>query len=274
MAGPVLVLGSRSKPGVVEAIEKYKGRLESEFGIAAIDLDHTLDLTKVDAEWAIVFGGDGAILAASRRMGDDPLPTLAVNHGRLGFLTEVEDHQLEPALDRMAADKYKLKDRMRLEMRFKEHRCFALNDVVFTTAQSGRLIHVVAKVERREALRYAGDGIVLATPTGSTAYSLAAGGPILDPELEATVITPLSAHALSQRPLVIPAKQNIELFLGEGETQGCVVVDGQDRWDVKEGEIVNVRKADKPFQLIRVGPRSYYARLRRILGWGGRPRYL
>ena len=73
---------------------------------------------------------------------------------------------------------------------------------------------------------------------------------------------------------MIPAKQNIELFLGEGETQGCVVVDGQDRWDVKEGEIVNVRKADKPFQLIRVGPRSYYARLRRILGWGGRPRYL
>jgi NAD+ kinase len=271
--GPVLVIGNRNKPGVLEALETYTPRLQADFGIAAIDMDANGDLSEVEAEWAIVFGGDGAICSASRRMRNNPLPTLAVNHGRLGFLTEVEDHQLSDALDKISAGKFKLVDRMRLQMTCGAAVGFALNDVVFTTSDSGRLIHVVAKIERREALRYAGDGVVIATPTGSTAYSLAAGGPILDPELEATVITPLAAHALSQRPLVIPANQNVELFLGPGEPRGCVVVDGQSRWDVKEGEIVHVEKAAKPFQLIRTGPRSYYARLRRILGWGGRPRY-
>jgi len=270
--GPVLVIGSRKKPGVLESVESCTPRLEREFGIVAIDLDGKRDLSNVDAEWAIVFGGDGAILAASRRMGANPIPTLAVNHGRVGFLTEVEDHQLDDALGRIAADKFKLLDRMRLHMTLGSVTAIALNDVVFTTASSGRLIHIVAKIERREALRYAGDGVVLATPAGSTAYSLAAGGPILDPELEAMVITPLAAHALSQRPLVVPANRKIELFLGEGESHGAVVVDGQDRWDVGRDEVVHVRKADKPFQLIRVGIRSYYSRLRRILGWGGRPR--
>jgi len=271
--GPVVVIGSRKKPEVVEAVEKWTSHLEKEFGIAAIDLDGKCDLTSTNADWAIVFGGDGAILAASRRMGDTPVPTLAVNHGRLGFLTEVEDHQLEDALARVASGKFKLLDRMRLRMTMGEVSAPALNDVVFTTAMSGRLIHVVAKIERREALRYAGDGVVLATPAGSTAYSLAAGGPILDPELDAMVITPLAAHALSQRPLVVPSSRKIELFLGEGESHGAVVVDGQDRWDVSPGDVIHVRKADRPFQLIRVGMRSYYSRLRRILGWGGRPRY-
>jgi NAD+ kinase len=271
--GPVLVIGSRAKPGVVEAVDKWMAHLEKEFGVVAVDLDGKRDLTKTKAKWAIVFGGDGAILAASRRMGAKPLPTLAVNHGRLGFLTEVEDHQLEDALARIAEGKYKLLNRMRLRMTLGKTAALALNDVVFTTASSGRLIHVVAKIEKREALRYAGDGVVLATPAGSTAYSLAAGGPILDPELEAMVITPLAAHALSQRPLVVPSSRNIELFLGEGESRGAVIVDGQDRWDVGPDDVVHVRKAQRPFQLIRVGMRSYYSRLRRILGWGGRPRY-
>jgi len=257
--GPVLIIGSRKKPGVLDAVEGCKKRLEKEFS------------TK--AEWAIVFGGDGAILAASRRMGDKPIPTLAVNHGRLGFLTEVEDHQLDDALTRIAEGKYRLLDRMRLHMTVGSVSAIALNDVVFTTALSGRLIHVVAKIEGREALRYAGDGVVLATPAGSTAYSMAAGGPILDPELDATVITPLAAHALSQRPLVVPSHRKIELFLGQGESQGAVVVDGQDRWDIGKDDVIYVGKADHPFQLIRVGIRSYYSRLRRILGWGGRPRY-
>jgi len=190
--GPVLVIGSRRKKGVVEAVEKHAPVLEKEFGVAAVDLDGRRDLANVKAEWAIVFGGDGAILAASRRMGEKPLPTLAVNFGRLGFLTEVEAKHLPDAIGRIAEGKFGLKDRMRLCMTHAGDHAYALNDVVFTSATTGRLIHVSARIEKRDALRYAGDGVVIATPTGSTAYSLAAGGPILDPQLEAIVITPLA----------------------------------------------------------------------------------
>ena len=271
--GPVLVLGSRRKEGVIEAVESVKGRLESEFGIAEIDIDGRSDLSGTGAKWAIVFGGDGAILSASRRMGPNPIPTLAVNFGRLGFLTEVDAKNLPDALDRIAEGKSGTKDRMRLLMRHGDVESYALNDVVFSTTVTARLIHVGLKIDRREVLRYSGDGVVIATPTGSTAYSLAAGGPILDPGLEATVITPLAAHTVSQRPLVIPANKKIELFLDEGETDGCVVIDGQERHGVNKDEVVTVEKAAVPFPLIRLGDKSYFTRLRRILGWGGRPKY-
>ena len=271
--GPVLILGSRLKAGVLEAVEEVTPRLEKDFGIAALDLDGRDDLSGVKADWAIVFGGDGAILSASRRMGLKPIPTLAVNFGRLGFLTEIDAGHLSDALDKVRDEKFGIKNRMRLKMVCGEDNAFALNDVVFTTSVTARLIRVGVKIAKREALRYAGDGVVVATPTGSTAYSLAAGGPILDPDLEATVITPLAAHTVSQRPLVIPADQRIELFLDEDEREGAVVVDGQERFSVHNGDVVIVEKAEHPFPLIRVSARSYYARLRRILGWGGRPKY-
>jgi NAD+ kinase len=271
--GPVLVLGNAAKKGVAEAVEAIRPRLEREFGVAAVDLEGTLDLARVEASWALVFGGDGAVLSASRRMGDRPLPTMAVNFGRLGFLTEVEYRRLGDALDRMRAGKVHIRDRMRLTAQVGDWEHHALNDVVVTGAQSGRLFHVSAKIEHRDAVSYAGDGVVLATPTGSTAYNLAAGGPILDPDLQAIVITPLAAHALSQRSLVIPADQRIDVYLRKGDPPAVVIVDGQLRRGLGADEKVRVCRAEKPFLLVRVGMRSYYSRLRRMLGWGGSPRY-
>ena len=271
--GPVVVLASSPKPAVKEAVEEFRGALEKEFGIAGIDLDGTMDLETVDAEWAIVFGGDGAILNASRRMGPRPIPTLAVNFGRLGFLSEVEYEQLRDALARLKQGKLKARHRMRLTAQVGDWKMYALNDVVVVAAHAGRLFRVAVKIERREAIRYAGDGVVIATPTGSTAYSLAAGGPILDPELEATVITPLAAHTLSQRPIVIPATQEVDLYVREGDPPGRVIVDGQEAHEIDEADRLIVRKAKHPFLLYRVGRRSYYARLRKMLGWGGQPKY-
>lgn len=271
--GPVVVLASSPKQAVKDAVAEFRDTLDNDFGIAAIDSDGSLDLHKVDAKWAIVFGGDGAILNAARRMGPKPIPTLAVNFGRLGFLSEVEYDQLRDALARLKKGKLKTRVRMRLTAQVGEWKMHALNDVVVVAAQGGRLFRVAVKIERREAIRYAGDGVVIATPTGSTAYSLAAGGPILDPELEATVITPLAAHTLSQRPIVIPATQEVDLYIREGDPQGRVVVDGQEGREILEGERLLVRKATEPFQFYRVGRRSYYARLRKMLGWGGQPKY-
>ncbi|MHC4547434.1 MAG: NAD(+)/NADH kinase [Planctomycetota bacterium] len=272
--GPVLVLGDGEKPGIEEAVEDHRARLEQEFGIAGIDLTGQRDLSDVAAKWALVFGGDGAILSAARRMGDRPLPTLAVNFGRLGFLTEIEYKQLGDALDRIAQEKIHLRPRMRLEAKLGDWQYDALNDVVVKGEQSGRVFHVYARIGGREAFSYAGDGVVVATPTGSTAYSLAAGGPILDHDLEAIVITPLCAHALSQRPLVVPAEQTLEFYRREEDPVGRVAVDGQVSRRLEVGEAVKVRRAKRPFVLIRVGLRSYYSRLRRTLGWGGGPKYL
>ena len=271
--GPVVLLASSPKPAVREAVEEIRDTLDKDFGIAGIDLDGTLDLETIDAAWAMVFGGDGAILNASRRMGARPIPTLAVNFGRLGFLSEVEHTQLRDALSRLKLGKLKTRPRMRLMARVGDWKMHALNDVVVVAAQPGRLFHVAVKIERREAIRFAGDGVVVATPTGSTAYNLAAGGPILDPELHATVITPLAAHTLSQRPIVIPSTQEIDLYIREGDPPGRVVIDGQADHEIREGDRLIVNQADKPFQLLRVGRRSYYTRLRKMLGWGGQPKY-
>jgi NAD+ kinase len=272
--GPVVVLGNAHRPDVREAVEKIRPRLEQDFGICEIDLTGARDLCGLDAKWALVFGGDGAILSAARRMGDTPLPTLAVNFGRLGFLTEIEYRQLSAALDRIAEGRVHLRDRMRLEAVMDGDWSYtALNDVVVTGVRSGRVFHVSARIGGREAFSYAGDGVVVATPTGSTAYSMAAGGPILDHDLEAIVVTPLCAHTLSQRPLVVPSHTAIEFYLREKDPPGRVVVDGQVSRQIEPTERVKVRRAKRPFTLIRVGLRSYYSRLRRILGWGGGPKY-
>ena len=270
--GPVLVLGDQEKEGVADAVEEYRGRLANEFGIAAIDLEGTVDVQSVKAEWALVFGGDGAILSAARRMAGHPIPTLSVNFGRFGFLTEIEFKQLPKALDRIKAGRTRITKRMRLIAQCGDWHEFALNDVV-VSAVDGRMFDVIASIAGSDALNYSGDGVVVATPTGSTAYSLAAGGPILEPGLEAIVITPLCPHALSQRPLVIPSTQALELAVGSRNREGLAVVDGQVRKRLATGDRLKVTSADSPFLLLRVGLRSYYTRLRKMLGWSETPRY-
>ena len=271
--GPVLVLGDRKKEGVAAAVEEFRDRLESDFGIAAIDLEGTLDVHSVQAEWALVFGGDGAILSAARRMADHPIPTLSVNFGRFGFLTEIEHKQLPKALDRIKAGKTRIARRLRLIAQCGDWREFALNDVVISAAENGRMFDVGVSIAGHDALRYSGDGVVVATPTGSTAYSLAAGGPILEPGVEAIVITPLCAHALTQRPLVIPSDEAIELTVGSRNSDGLAVIDGQVRKALVTGDRLKVKSAGSPFLLLRVGIRSYYVRLRKMLGWSETPKY-
>jgi NAD+ kinase len=271
--GPVLVLGDATKRGVTAAVDAVRPRLEREFGVTAVDLDGTLDLSKTDAAWALVFGGDGAILAASRRMGERPIPTIAVNFGRLGFLTEVQLEQLPQALDRIRDGAYQIRPRTRLLAERGDWKVHALNDVVVSAAMVGRMFYVSLAIRGGEEIRYAGDGVVVASPTGSTAYSLAAGGPIVDPDLDAIVITPLCAHTLSQRPIVVPGDHPLDLWLEAGDPPGLVAVDGQELREMAPGQRLRVTAAAVPFPLIRVGLRSYYERLRDLLGWSGQPRY-
>ena len=271
--GPVLVLGNDRKAGVADAVAEVRPRLEKDFGVAAVDLKGDLDVSSVGAGWCLVFGGDGAMLNAARRMAKDPIPTLGVNFGKFGFLTEVRFSELPTALDRIANDQIRIRERLMLLAQVGDWRVSGLNDVVVHGAPVGRLFRFNVLIEKRKAAAYAGDGLVIATPTGSTAYNLAAGGPILDPDLRAIAVTPLAAHSISQRPIVIPDDQPIEIRVEEEGAKGLVSVDGQVRQEIGPSDVLRVAAADKSFKLIRVGVRSYYHILRQKLGWSGVPKY-
>lgn len=271
--GPVLVLGNDRKAGVADAVAEVRPRLEKDFGVAAIDLKGDLDVCSVGAGWCLVFGGDGAMLNAARRMAKDPIPTLGVNFGKFGFLTEVRFSELPTALNRIAQDQIRIRERLMLRAQVRDWQVYGLNDVVVHGSPVGRLFRFSVLIEKRKAAAYAGDGLVIATPTGSTAYNLAAGGPILDPDLRAIAVTPLAAHSISQRPIVIPGDQPIEIRVEEEGAKGLVSVDGQVRHEIGPNDVLRVAAADKSFKLIRVGVRSYYRMLRQKLGWSGVPKY-
>ncbi len=269
----MLVLGNDRKVGVSEAVAEVRPRLEKDFGVAAVDLKGDLDIATAKAGWCLVFGGDGAMLNAARRMAQDPIPTLGVNFGKFGFLTEVRFSELSTALDRIASDQFRIRERLMLLAQVRDWQVYGLNDVVVHGAPVGRLFRFNVLIEKRKAAAYAGDGLVIATPTGSTAYNLAAGGPILDPDLRAIAVTPLAAHSISQRPIVIPDDHSIEIRVQEEGAKGLVSVDGQVRREIGPKDVLRVETAEKSFKLVRVGVRSYYSILRQKLGWSGAPKY-
>ncbi len=222
----------------------------------------------------ITLGGDGTILSVAAAAAAAGVPVLGVNLGRLGFMTAVDVRRLYPALKRWLAGEWTVSERLMLEVappRTKA-RCFALNDAVIRIGSTARLTTISAAVSGENLGDFTGDGVIIATPTGSTAYSLAAQGPIVHPEMEAIVMTPICAHSFRQRPVVIPAGRSVQLTLDDtrdrGETQLCV--DGQHVFKLRYGDRVRISRAPFKLKLLQ-DPRSpYFGVLREKLSWGGR----
>ena len=273
----VLVLGDGRKPGVAYAAARVREFLRRRAKVAVVDLAGRRDLSRVKADLALVLGGDGAILSALRRMGEDPVPILGVKFGKLGFLTELRENEVEETLDRWIEGRLPPpRPRMRLrcevsrEGRARSGRpagANALNDVVFER-YGPRTIVVHLEVNGKYATTYRGDGVIVATPVGSTAHSLAAGGPLVEPSMDAVVLTPMCPHSLADRPLVLPAESRIALTLETGGVTAIAVVDGQQSFDVGPGDTVLVRKARRPALIQGTGRRGYFAILRERLHWG------
>jgi NAD+ kinase len=274
----VLLLGDRRKSGVAPAAERLRRFLRGRARVVAVDLDGRRDLSRLRADLAVVLGGDGAMLDAVRRMGERPFPVLGVKFGRLGFLTDLRENEIEPTLGRWLEGRLPApRPRMRLRAEVRRARSGArgarsagavvLNDFVFER-RGPRIIVVHLEVNGRYATTYRADGVIVATPLGSTAHSLAAGGPLLDPAMEAVVLTPICPHTLADRPLVLPATSRISLRLESDDAAAIFVGDGRRLFDVLPGDLVLVRRAARPALFQPAARRDSFEVLRDRLHWG------
>lgn len=231
------------------------------------------DKLAASVDLILVLGGDGTMIAAARLMGDTEVPVLGINYGGLGYLAEFRIEELYMALESILAGNYRLDKRVMLEvelMRGKEHmtRNRVLNDVVINKSALARIIEIEAYLNRQFVNSFRADGLIVSTPTGSTAYNLSAGGPVIFPSMNAVVITPICPFTLSNRPIVVPDDSFIELCLKTEQEDVALTLDGQVGFPLKVEDRVVIRKSQTTFNLVQPTNRNYFDVLRDKLRWG------
>lgn len=229
-----------------------------------------------EADFVVVLGGDGTLLAVARAIGERDVPILGVNLGTLGYLAETSREDLLPNLASVLADRFRSERRMRFDVRVLRGdeelgRFIALNDAVVSNTALSRMVHLETTADGEAVTTYHADGLIVATPTGSTAYSLSAGGPLMLPMAEAILLTPISPHTLTQRPLVLPPDLVVEVAVQAsrgGQVQ--LTVDGQVGRPLEDGDRVRVQRSPHPARLLAPPGRNRFEAMRTKLGWGGR----
>jgi NAD+ kinase len=226
-------------------------------------------------ELVVALGGDGTLLSVARVVGGLGVPILGVNLGHLGFLAATTLEALYPTLEAVLAGEFAAEDRMMLAAALIRQGAvlgeyLALNDVVLAKGALGRLIDLLVSADGEMMTAYRADGLIVATPTGSTAYNLSASGPILFPTMEAIVLTPICSHALTNRPIVLPSTVALEVALPAESPDVVLWLDGQPGCTVEAKDVVRVCRADARIRLIRDPHKSYFQVLRAKLKWGGR----
>ena len=221
----------------------------------------------------IVLGGDGTLLATARNLSPG-VPILGVNLGNLGFLTEVGRGGLYPALVQVLAGKFEIEERSLLDVELRRASggvlpFRVLNDAVITKSALARIIELTLQVDGHLIARYRSDGVIISTPTGSTAYNLSAGGPIVHPLLPVVVLTPICPHALSLRPIVVPDTGSIEVTLETQREEVYLTCDGQEGTSIGHRDTVRVTRSRSAVRLVKVETPSFYDNLRAKLRWGG-----
>ena len=225
------------------------------------------------ADVLLVLGGDGTMLNAARLAGERSIPILGVNLGGLGFLTEVRLENLYPSLERVFANDFVLDERLMLQTHVHRHgetvaRGVVLNDVVISKGTLARMIELRISIQGQFVTNLRGDGVIVTTPTGSTAYSLSAGGPIINPAVQSLMVTPICPHTLTHRPLIVPATAEIEVTLTSKDDGAMATLDGQVGVAMIQGDTVEIKISECRTRLIRFPESSYYDVLREKLKWG------
>ena len=232
----------------------------------------TLNEIGKSADLAVVMGGDGTLLNVARTLVDYRVPMIGINQGRLGFLADVSVDTMFSTLDEMLAGEYIAEDRILLTASVERHddvlyATYAFNDVVVSKSTLGRLIEFEVYIDNQFVYSQRADGLVVASPTGSTAYALSAGGPILHPTLEAFVLTPICPHTLSARPIAVNSRSEIEVNLIHAD-DARVHFDGQQHADMQVGDRVVIHRARNTVRLLHPENHNYYDTLRQKLHWG------
>lgn len=274
----IFVLGNGTKPEVGTVSEQIAQAINSTPGLklAGIDLSADSNLAGLPADIALVLGGDGTVLHTARRMEDQPTPVLGVNVGRLGFLADLTPSGILERLGELSARRFTIDNLMSflctlIPVNGSPRVIHGLNDAVIRAAPFFHLVEIGLSINGESVMTYRGDGLVIATPVGSTAHSLSAGGPILYPNAHMFVVTPLCAHTLTQRPLIDSAHKVFELVTrGEGVAM-TLIIDGQVQIPLSCGDRVSIRRGRTPFPMIRLADHSFYRTLRDKLGWGTLP---
>lgn len=244
------------------------GALGRPSGVSRHDLPSDTDLI-------IVAGGDGTLLSVARSAGPQGIPILGVNLGSLGFLTELQPDELIAGLEAVLAGRSTVDERQALRVRVlrngsAQHEYLVLNDAVIAKSALARMIRIDVSVDRSPVASYSADGLIVSTPTGSTAYNLSAGGPILDPRVQAFVIAPICPHSMTFRPLVVPGTVTVEVVLRSDGEAVYVTLDGQIGFPMEAEDSLAIDTHPSAVKLVRIAERSFFQVLRHKLRWGER----
>ena len=287
----VFIVANIGKPRVDRALQAWKPWIAERATIVGIETDHENDLQKTDADLILVLGGDGTLLSVARRLQGRPTPVMGVNFGRLGFLASFTPENFQKYFEQSLTNSLILSDRQQLEVsiipsgvdctlqeaeRLVALRRFvatALNDAVITAGPPFRMIELTIAASMEPGVSYMGDGVIVSTASGSTAYNVSAGGPIINPDVEAFCITPLCPHSLSFRPVVVSSKSTVVIVaarVNEGTTLFC---DGQASTRLHNGDRIVIRRNAQDVRLVESPEAQEWRSLAEKLNWAASPRY-
>ncbi|KLU06357.1 NAD kinase [Rhodopirellula islandica] len=269
------MLGAPNKNNVSSAWKRLRPTIQSHAELVAADFEFTYDFSDDDLDLVIVIGGDGSILQSARQMGSHQTPVLGINCGRLGFLAALSPEDFLDAWPKVCHGDFSIIRHLMLEVQLVRDdqviaQSMALNEAAILNGPPFAILDIDLYADDELATQYRCDGLIVATPVGSTAHNLSAGGPILRRQLQAIVISPISPHTLTYRPLVDSADTRLELAVTEPNESTSIVVDGRILGQLKSGDRVRVHRAPVAFEMLRVPGQNDYRTLREKLGWSGR----
>ena len=257
-----LMINSMSNLDINLYIDKSSNNKNENFTV----LEHKEFVKKVDI--VVVFGGDGTLLNAARKYLNYDIPILGINMGNVGFLTDISTDNFEKTIKEVLDGNYKIEERNLVSAKFGNNHLYGLNEVVIHSGAYAQLMRYRLNVNDRVVYEQRSDGLIIATPTGSTAYALSAGGPIIHPSLDVWTILPMLPQSLSSRPFVISTDEKVEMDLFDGPNENAkICVDGQDDIDIPYGEKILISKMEKTLKLVHPNDNDFFEACREKLGW-------
>ena len=257
-----LMINSISNLDINLYIDKSSNNKNENFTV----LEHKEFVKKVDI--VVVFGGDGTLLNAARKYLNYDIPILGINMGNVGFLTDISTDNFEKTIKEVLNGNYKIEERNLVSAKFGNNHLYGLNEVVIHSGAYAQLMRYRLNVNDKVVYEQRSDGLIIATPTGSTAYALSAGGPIIHPSLDVWTILPMLPQSLSSRPFVISSDEKVEMDLFDGPNENAkICVDGQDDIDIPYGEKILISKMEKTLKLVHPNDNDFFEACREKLGW-------